>query len=161
MVFQQPARPSRCAEVDHVVKQEGHKLSITSDNYCIRYKGSDVLNGQRVHVYGVKPRRKIPGLFRGAIYLDSSTGSLLRARGVMVKSPSFFIRRIEFVKDYADIDGFILPVRLQSVIKARVLGKVALDVSTKDYSVTEHGDPLKPPSPAASISHFASDMFLP
>jgi hypothetical protein len=128
------------AEVDRVVKQEGRKLAITSNNYNIHYKGQDLLDGRQVHVYGVKPRYKVPGLFRGEICLDPLTGNLLRARGTIVKSPSFFVRRIEFVQDYAEFDGFTLPVSLHSIIKARVLGKVVVDVSTQNYSVSARRD---------------------
>jgi hypothetical protein len=127
------------AEVDHVVKQEVRKLAITISNYSFRYQGENLLDGHPVHVYAVKPRHKTPGLFKGTVYLDLLTGSLLRAKGTVAKSPSFFIRRIEFVQDYADFEGFTLPVRLHSVIKARVLGKVVLDVSTQGYSVSTHG----------------------
>ncbi len=128
------------SEVDHVAKQEQGKLAITPENYVFRYKRVDLLDGRYVHVYGVKPRRKIPGLFRGEIYLDSYSGSLLRVKGRLVKSPSFFIRHVEFVQDYADFDGFTMPVRLHSVIAARVLGKVILDVSTQDYSVSAEAE---------------------
>ncbi len=128
------------SEVDHVAKQEQSKVAITPDNYAFRYKGDDLLDGRYVHVYSVKPRRKIPGLFKGEIYLDSNRGTLLRVKGKLVKSPSFLIRQIEFVQNYADFDGFTLPVHLHSIIAARVLGKVILDVSTQDYSVSAEAE---------------------
>ncbi len=126
------------SEVDRVAKQESPKLAISPCNYSFRYKRNELLDGRYVHVYDIKPRRKLPGLFKGEIYLDSFGGSLRRAKGILVKSPSIFIRRIEFVQDYADFNGFTFPVHLHSTIMTRVLGKVILDVSTQDFSASTH-----------------------
>jgi hypothetical protein len=86
-----------------------------------------------VHVYQLKPREKRPGLFRGRIYLDAHTGSLVRAEGSAVKSPSFFIRKIEFVQDYGDFDSFTFPVHMHSEAKARLVGKAVVDIYHRDY----------------------------
>ena len=48
------------------------------------------------------------GLFKGRIYLDARTGSLVRVEGSVVKSPSFFVKHIEFVQEYADVQSFTL-----------------------------------------------------
>lgn len=122
------------SEVDHVERQDGWQTAITSGNYKFSYKGEESLEGQPVHVYSVKPRKKRPGLFKGEIYLDVATGSLCRAKGTMVKSPSFFVREIEFVQEYADIDGFTFPVHMHSQIKARLVGKVVVDIFTRHYA---------------------------
>jgi hypothetical protein len=58
----------------------------------------------------------------------------------MVKSPSLFVRKIEFVQDYADLDGFTFPVHMRSQISARIVGRVVVDIFTHHYaaSATEH-----------------------
>jgi len=124
------------SEVEHVERQDGWQTAITPGNYKFRYKGLEYLDGEPVHAYSVKPRRKRPGLFKGDIYLDVATGSLCRAKGSVVKSPSFFVRKIEFVQDYADLDGFTFPVHMRFQISARIVGKVVVDVSTHHYAPT-------------------------
>jgi hypothetical protein len=121
------------SEVDHVQKEQPGQTAIDSHNYKFSYKGREILNGRMVHVFHVKPRKKRPGLFKGRIFVDVYTGTLVRAEGRMVKSPSLFIKDIDFRQDYADFDGFTFPVRMHSQAKARILGRVIVDVVHRDY----------------------------
>src|SRR5207244_2164844 len=83
------------------------------------YKGTKEVDGRLLHVYQLKPRKKRVGLFKGHIYLDAHTGSLVRAEGRAVKSPSFFVKRIEFAQDYADFGPFTFPVHVHSEARHR------------------------------------------
>jgi hypothetical protein len=121
------------SEVDHVQKDLPGQTAIDSNNYKFAYKGREILNGRMVHVFHLKPRKKRPGLFKGRIFVDASTGTLVRAEGRMVKSPSLFIKDIDFVQDYADINSFTFPVHMHSQAKARIIGHVIVDVDHRDY----------------------------
>ncbi|HXZ80364.1 MAG TPA: hypothetical protein VEG30_10575 [Terriglobales bacterium] len=124
------------SEVEHVEKGNGAQSAITADNYHFSYKGTDTLNGQTVHVFQVKPRKKRVGLFKGKIYLDAYSGSLRRSEGTLAKSPSFFVKRISFTQDYADVTGFSLPVRMHSVAQTRLVGRAIVDVVHQDYQAS-------------------------
>jgi hypothetical protein len=67
------------------------------------------------------------------VYIDMNTGALRRAEGSIVKSPSWWIKKVEFVQDYDEIGGFFLPVRLQSMAKARVIGRAVVTILHRDY----------------------------
>lgn len=121
------------SEVDYVSRGDTAQTALTVANYKFSYKGEQNLDGRQVHVFQVKPRHKRVGLFKGHVYLDSATGSLARSEGKIVKSPSFFIRNIQFVQDYADIDGYTLPVQLHSTARARFLGPAIVDVFHRQY----------------------------
>jgi len=121
------------AEVDHASKGESTRTAINETNYKFSYKGTSEIGDRSVHVFHVKPRAKRPGLFKGSIYLDASTGSLRRAEGTLVKTQSFFVKRIEFVQDYADIEGYTLPVHASSVAKTRLMGRALVEIATDDY----------------------------
>ena len=121
------------SEVDHVQKGEGAATALSNQNYKFSYKGSEKLEGRDVHVFQVKPRKKVPGLFKGKIYVDAFTGSLRRAEGTMVKSPSLFIKNIEFVQDYDDVSGFNFPVRMHSTAKTRVVGRAIVNIFHRNY----------------------------
>jgi hypothetical protein len=123
------------AEAQHVERQDRGATAINLANYTFSYKRSETTGGQVLHVYAVKPRRKSPGLFKGEITLDATTGSLRRAKGTMVKSPSFFIRKIEFEQDYEDVGDLTVPVHLRSTAKARLVGRVVIEVTMRDYSL--------------------------
>ena len=121
------------AEVDHASKGESERTAISQTNYKFNYKGASQIDDRTVHVFHVKPRTKRPGLFKGRICLDASTGSLRRAEGTLVKTQSFFVKRIEFVQDYADIEGYTLPVHARSVAKTRLVGTALVEIANDDY----------------------------
>ena len=121
------------SEVDRAQKGDGAATALNDANYKFSFKGADELDGHQVYVYQVKPRRKAQGLFKGRVLIDARSGSIRRAEGTLVKSPSFFLKKIEFVQDYGDFGGFSLPVRLHSVVQTRLVGPTILDVLHSDY----------------------------
>ena len=88
------------SEIDHVQKDDPALTLLSSFNYTFSHKSTTTLDGRPVHVYQVKPRAKRLGLFKGRIYLDAHTGTLVRAEGRTVKSPSLFIKSIHFVQTH-------------------------------------------------------------
>lgn len=138
------------SEADQVQKDQPGLTAIDNHNYKFAYKGREVLNGRLVHVFHVKPRKKRPGLFKGKIYVDIYTGTLVRAEGRMVKSPSIFVKDIDFRQDYADVGSFTFPVHMHSQAKARILGRVLVDVVHRDYRPLTDAEVAA--SPAGTIS---------
>jgi hypothetical protein len=116
------------SEVDHVQKDDPAVTAIRLENYKFSHKSTAQIEGRVVHVYQVKPRKKRPGLFKGHVYLDASTGSLVRAEGRVVKSPSIFVKKIDFVQEYAEVDGFMLPTHIHSEAKAALVGRTVVDI---------------------------------
>jgi hypothetical protein len=121
------------SEVDHVQKDDPTLTAISPANYKFSYKGVTRIQDRLVHVYQVKPHKKRPGLFKGKVYLDVHTGALVRAEGSVVKSPSFFVKHIDFWQDYADVQSFTLPVHIHSEAKARIVGRTIVDIVHRDY----------------------------
>lgn len=121
------------SEVDHVEKGEGETTAITGENYKFSYKGPQQINGIAAYEFHVKPRKKRPGLFKGKIYLDARNGHILRAEGSLVKSPSVFVKKVDFTQDYEDVAGFSLPAHLHSISETRLFGKAIVDIEHSDY----------------------------
>ncbi len=127
------------SEVEHLQKDDPALTAITSDNYKISYTGTSGLEGRSTYVYRLKPRQKRNGLFKGQLYLDASSGNLVREEGRLVKSPSFFLKKVEFVQDFADIDSFTLPVHIHSEAQARFVGHTIVDIYQSDYQPAATG----------------------
>jgi hypothetical protein len=121
------------AEVDHVRKDDVSQTALNSVNYKFSYKGQSQLDGRTVHVFQVKPYKKRVGLLKGRVYLDALSGSLVRLEGTTVKSPSFFVKKIDFTQDYADFGVFTFPVRMHSDARARIIGRAVVDINYRDY----------------------------
>ncbi len=127
------------SEVDHIDKGNPSDTALTEQNYKFSYKGEETVNGSLTHVFQVKPRHKKPGLFKGKIFVDAYTGSLRRMEGTLAKSPSFFVRKVEFVQDFTDVDGFTVPTMLRSTAKARIIGRAIVTILHKAYEVKTFG----------------------
>ena len=121
------------SEAEHVGKEESAQTAISDRNYKFSFKGTEDLEGRPAYVFQIKPRQKRPGLIKGRIWVDPYTGSLRRVEGSMVKSPSWFVKKVDFVQDYEEIRGFTFPVHLRSVAKARIIGRTVVDILHRDY----------------------------
>jgi hypothetical protein len=139
------------SEVDHLQKDDPALTAITPANYKFSYKGISQLDGRAVYVYQLKPRQKRNGLFKGRIHLDAYSGSLMRAEGRLVKAPSFFVKKIDFVQDFADIDSFTFPVHIHSEAQVRLLGRTIVDIYQHDYQ------PVATPLSAVDLTMTSSD----
>ena len=76
-------------------------IGMTRQNYRFHFLRSAEDQGRTVAVYQLRPRKKREGLFKGELWLDERSGSPVRETGELVKSPSLFVRRVRFVRDYA------------------------------------------------------------
>jgi hypothetical protein len=134
------------SEVDFVQKGDPSQVALNDANYKFSYKGLQSLDGHSVHLYQVKPRVKRVGLFKGRLYLDAHNGTVVRTEGSLAKSPSFFVRKLEFVQDYAAVGRYTLPVHLHSTAQARLVGRAVVDVYHRAYQIQDATASLIVPS---------------
>jgi hypothetical protein len=140
------------SEVEHVQKGEGATTAITAVNYKFSFKGVDTLDGRTFYRYQLKPRQKRPGLFKGYILVDATTGHLRRAEGALAKAPSIFVKKLEFVQDYAEFGQFSLPVHIHSVAKTRLVGRAIVDIFHAQYEAKSSADVQSASSAGGSSS---------
>ena len=112
-------------------------FAITPANYNFKYKGLSEEYGRQVYVFGLTPRKKRGGLFKGELSLDSRTYLPLRASGRFVKNPSILVRRIEFIREYEIHNGIAITRRIQSTVQTRLFGKAELTVEFSRLSPPE------------------------
>lgn len=108
--------------------QEGQNISITPENYKFKYKGLQNEDGLSVYVFQLSPRKKRVGLFKGELWLDPATAMPVRESGRFVKTPSIFLKKMEFVRFYELKDGISIPRRVESTVDTRLFGRVELNV---------------------------------
>ena len=102
----------------------GEDLTISAANYRFQYKGIADYAGRAACVFRVAPKRKRVGLFKGELWLDQATALPLREWGDLAKSPSPFVRRIRFVRDYVLTGGRTEVRRLILTARALFVGEV-------------------------------------
>lgn len=120
------------AEVD--ASQSGGSYAITPENYKFKYKGMEAQNGRDVYVLRVSPRHKKVGLFKGELWLDAQTYLPVRESGAFVKTPSIFLKKMQFVRDYDIQGGVAVPQHIESKAEVRFIGPVELNINYSKFS---------------------------
>jgi Outer membrane lipoprotein-sorting protein len=120
------------AEVD--AAQNGASVSITPDHYKFKYKGIEDFHGHQAYVLRVTPREKKVGLFKGELWLDSESYMPVRESGSFVKTPSVFLKKMQFVREYAMQNGVYVPQHMESKADVRFIGPVQLNINYLRYS---------------------------
>jgi hypothetical protein len=113
---------------------EGNTAAITPANYKFKYKGLNSRDGHQVQVFQVAPRRKAVGLFRGELWLDAATAMPVRQAGRFVKTPSVFLKKVEFVQDYEMQDGVAIPKHFQGTADMRLVGRAELSIEFSNFT---------------------------
>ena len=67
------------------------------------------------------------------MWLDSKTYLPVMESGKLVKNPSVFFKKVEFVRDFTIKNGTAIPQHMESMIEARLIGKVNLTVEYLGY----------------------------
>jgi hypothetical protein len=124
------------------LKSEPAALAVTPANYKFKYKGLTEKEGRKVYAFHVSPRLKREGLFEGELWLDPQSHLPLRESGRLVKNPSIFVRRIEFVREYQIQDGVSILRRIQSSVDTRLVGKAKLSVAFSSVSLAEQSQAI-------------------
>ena len=113
------------------------KMAITPENYKFKYKGLESKSGQRVYVYHLTPKKKVPELFKGELWVDAETYLPVHEAGTFVKSPSLFLKKVQFVRDYEMINGFSVPKMVESQAETRFWGPAQVTIRYNNFVKSE------------------------
>jgi hypothetical protein len=116
---------------------EPDALAVTPANYKFKYKGLARKEDSNVQVFQVTPRHKKVGLFKGEIWIDANTYLRVRESGRLVKNPSIFLKKIEFVREYEIRDGISVPLQIHTVVETRLVGPAELTINFRNVSLAE------------------------
>jgi hypothetical protein len=106
-------------------------VAITPVNYKFAYKGV-VDDGEHLaYAFQITPRRKRDGLVKGELWLDQQTGVPVVQFGLLVKSPSVFIRRVSVTRENALRDGIVESRLTHITVETRLVGRAELVVEER------------------------------
>ena len=118
--------------------RENGSIAIAPVNYKFKYKGTTDVRGWQLASFQVTPRKKAVGLFKGELWLDAKTGMPVRESGSFVKSPSIFLKKIQFIRDYEIRDGVAFPARIESTVETRLVGRAELTINFSNVTKQEN-----------------------
>jgi len=111
--------------------RSGMEMSLA--NYRFRLRAARSSGTRVIYIFQLAPRKKRVGLFRGELWVDGETGMPIRESGQFVKSPSVFIKRIRFAREYEIHGGVAMPARVESTVETRVVGRAELHVEYRNF----------------------------
>lgn len=115
------------------------RSAVNADNYSLTLIGQENVQGRHCYVLDARPKRKDKFLIRGRVWIDAVDYAVVRVQGELAKSPSFFVRKVQLIRDYAKIGDFWLPQQDQSISQLLVFGKSTMTVSYYDYEIQTRG----------------------
>jgi hypothetical protein len=110
-----------------------NRAGITTDNYVFEARGPEF---EGLSQLSIKPRRKEALLVDGSIFLRPD-GELLRLEGRLVKTPSFWVRRVEIVRRYQRLGGVRMPIALESAANLLIGGRSTFRMTYEYESVNQ------------------------
>jgi hypothetical protein len=120
--------------------RENGTIAITPANYKFRYVGRLVQQGVTTQILEVTPKKKAVGLFKGQIWIDAASGMPVREVGQFVKTPSVFLKKIAFVRDYQIRNGIAFPSHIQSTVDTRIVGRAELEINFSNFTREDSAD---------------------
>lgn len=111
-------------------------MGLTPANYKFKYWGLYGTGDWQLYLFEITPHRKAPGLFEGWLWVEAKTGLPVREQGSFVKSPSVFLKRVDFVRDYDVRSGLARPMNVNSTIVTRIVGEAKLTIHYDGYAPT-------------------------
>ncbi len=121
------------AEIKSSDQRTRRMLAITPANYKFRYRGKYGSGDWTLYLFEVIPKKKKLGMYRGWLWIHAATGMPVRESGRLVKNPSVFLKRVEFVRDYAMIDGVAVPSVIETQIRTRLVGPAEIRIEFHDF----------------------------
>jgi len=110
-------------------------LAVTPANYKFKYKGHSGQDENQIYIYQLTPRRKRVGLFKGELWIDAATCLPVRESGRLVKTPSIFLKRVEFVREYYIRGGVAVPLQIASTVETRLVGRAEVTVHFRNVEL--------------------------
>ncbi len=131
------------SEVETAAGRSHRDSSIKPDNYTFHLLGEDDADGYHCFAVQAVPKRRDKYLFEGKIWIDTQDFAIVKIAGHPAKNPSFWLKRVDFVRRYQKIGEFWLPLKDETITELRIHGKKILTIDHQDYTVNggegEHG----------------------
>lgn len=118
-----------------------NSIAVTPANYKFQLKAKLTQGGRRIEIFQLSPRKKRVGLFKGELWLDADTGMPVRISGQWVKSPSVFVKNVQFVQEFELQNGVSLPSHIESTVDTRLAGRAELSINFTNFTHPDDDEP--------------------
>jgi hypothetical protein len=128
--------------LDHEVEVTAHNDSpgvetITSQNYDFSYLRDADLDVHACYLFLLNPKHKQKNLIAGQVWIDKKSLLIRRVEGDMVKTPSWWIKKVHLKLEFADVNGAWLQTHIEAVADVRIFGTHVLTSQLLSYQEGE------------------------
>jgi hypothetical protein len=86
------------------------------------------------------PKRKDKYLFEGTIWIESHDFAVAMIDGRPAKESSFWVKHVDFVRQYQRVDGFWLPLRDETQVDVKLYGKRVFTIDHDQYAIQDRAE---------------------
>jgi len=123
------------SEAETAAGRSHRDSSIRPENYAFQLVGEEDVTGFHCFVVEATPKRHDKYLFEGTIWIDTQDFGIVQIAGHPAKNPSFWIKRVNFVRRYQKIEEFWLPLKDETVVDLKIHGRKILTIDHQNYAV--------------------------
>jgi hypothetical protein len=134
-------RPALEAEAK-ALRDNPRRTALSPENYAITEVAPGASDATGLVTLKLDPRRKEPFLVAGFVTVTSGEARVTRIEGRLAKNPSFWTTRVDVVRSYAVVQGFNMPVLLESKAEMRLVGTSEFRMTIRYESIA--GKPVPP-----------------
>ena len=130
-------KPLMDVEVETASERNRLDSSVTPNNYTLALLGEEEIAGYPCYVLQASPKRADKYLFTGRIWIHSVEFAIVQVEGQPARSPSAWIKRVDFVRRYQKIGEFWLPLKNESITRVRLFGRNTLTTDYDNYEINQ------------------------
>ena len=93
-------------------------------------------SGHRMFVLELLPKRREKNLLQGKIWIDAETYRVHRVEGQPAQASSWWVRDVQLVLHYSDVEGMWLQTATEATARVRLLGKHRMVANDVEYNIS-------------------------
>ena len=110
--------------------------AISTANYDAELVRSEQQKGRDCYVVALRAKHTGKYLFNGYAWIDKQDFAVVRLEGEPAQSPSFWVLRAPFVREFQRIDGLWFPDHDETYSRIRFAGEYILRIQYADYRIS-------------------------
>jgi outer membrane lipoprotein-sorting protein len=125
--------------LDHEVDatRDPKTMMVNDSNYEFAFLGEGQAGGQPCYKLEITPKHERKDLLDAVIWVDKDSYRILRIEGDPVKSPSFWVKDVHVVIEFAEVAGMWLQTATQAMAHLRFGGEYRIVSQDLNYDITQ------------------------
>lgn len=115
--------------------REGSWLTTANYEMTVQPGGIQKKDGRDCIALTLAPRRRTPYLLEGTLWVDATSGNIVRIEGRSSKSSSLLTGPTQMMRQYTDIDGFAEATHARAESDTFLFGRTVVTIDYRDYQI--------------------------